>query len=394
MGKAMLRVALVFAQLEREQTSERITDVMSYRASLGYFNGGPSPYGYHVLNKELLPNKKEQSVVELIFSKFLETRSLSSVARFLNDTRIRSRKDGAWQDTYIQKILQNPVYIGQVRWNDQLYPGLHLPLIAKTTFEEVQAIFATTRLTKRRSQSNALLQQLLHCGHCQCPMTTSFAYNRSKTRYQYYRCTSTMKAEFHTSTCTLKYIPQAELETQFFSSLLQLCRPSQMNPIHNRITAYNQELEARISPIHHQIEVCERQLFEIKAQRSNYLDALITKDFLSEERQLIRSQIQTLETEERQLQSQLSHFRLERNQFEESRIHFDHFKSRFIQLLDLHRFIQLLDLHQQQNTAQLQRQLPNILRTATLNETQWALQFIDLPWPIDLPILDTAGKSQ
>jgi len=29
MGKAMLRVALVFAQLEREQNSERVSDVMA-----------------------------------------------------------------------------------------------------------------------------------------------------------------------------------------------------------------------------------------------------------------------------------------------------------------------------------------------------------------------------
>lgn len=35
MGKAMLRVALVFAQLKREQTAERIKDVIAYRASQG-----------------------------------------------------------------------------------------------------------------------------------------------------------------------------------------------------------------------------------------------------------------------------------------------------------------------------------------------------------------------
>ncbi len=46
MGKAMLRVALVFAQLEREQNSERVSDVMTYRASLGLHNGGYPPFGY------------------------------------------------------------------------------------------------------------------------------------------------------------------------------------------------------------------------------------------------------------------------------------------------------------------------------------------------------------
>ena len=51
MGKAMLRVALVFAQLEREQTSERLSDVMNYRATQGLFNGGFRPFGYAIVEK-------------------------------------------------------------------------------------------------------------------------------------------------------------------------------------------------------------------------------------------------------------------------------------------------------------------------------------------------------
>src|SRR6056300_1498111 len=38
MGKAMLRVALVFAQLEREQTAERIKDVFAWRSEQGLYN--------------------------------------------------------------------------------------------------------------------------------------------------------------------------------------------------------------------------------------------------------------------------------------------------------------------------------------------------------------------
>ncbi len=55
LGKAMLRIALVFAQLEREQTSERLIDVLSYRASQGLYNGGVRPFGYTNVNKELVP---------------------------------------------------------------------------------------------------------------------------------------------------------------------------------------------------------------------------------------------------------------------------------------------------------------------------------------------------
>ena len=91
MGKAMLRVALVFAQLEREQVSERVSDVMVYRAEQGLHNGGVPPYGYDVINKELIPHKKEKKTVEFVFNHFIETKSTAAVAKELNSMGIKNR---------------------------------------------------------------------------------------------------------------------------------------------------------------------------------------------------------------------------------------------------------------------------------------------------------------
>ena len=40
MGEAMLKIILVFAELERNMTSERVTAVMLSRANNGQWNGG------------------------------------------------------------------------------------------------------------------------------------------------------------------------------------------------------------------------------------------------------------------------------------------------------------------------------------------------------------------
>lgn len=45
-GEAMLKIILVFAELERNMTSERVTAVMLSRANNGQWNGGRVPYGY------------------------------------------------------------------------------------------------------------------------------------------------------------------------------------------------------------------------------------------------------------------------------------------------------------------------------------------------------------
>ena len=46
MGEAMLKIILVFAELERKMTSERVTATMLSRAANGKWNGGRIPYGY------------------------------------------------------------------------------------------------------------------------------------------------------------------------------------------------------------------------------------------------------------------------------------------------------------------------------------------------------------
>ena len=49
-GEAMLKIILVFAELERNMVSERVSAVMLDRAKNGAWNGGRSPTGYRIEN--------------------------------------------------------------------------------------------------------------------------------------------------------------------------------------------------------------------------------------------------------------------------------------------------------------------------------------------------------
>lgn len=44
--EAMLKIILVFAELQRNMTSERVGAVMLSRANSGAWNGGKVPFGY------------------------------------------------------------------------------------------------------------------------------------------------------------------------------------------------------------------------------------------------------------------------------------------------------------------------------------------------------------
>lgn len=48
MGRAMLNICIVFAQLERETIQKRVADAYASRSKHGFFMGGPVPYGYSI----------------------------------------------------------------------------------------------------------------------------------------------------------------------------------------------------------------------------------------------------------------------------------------------------------------------------------------------------------
>lgn len=317
MGKAMLRVALVFAQLEREQTSERIQDVMEYRASKGLYNGGQVPFGYSVLDKELIPYKKEVDVLVFIFDKFLELKSTAAVAQVLNEAKIATRKQKPWIDSQLQAILQNTVYIGQVRWNHQEFEGIHKPLITLQKFEKVQEVFKQGRYQKRTS-TTALLKKLLICGHCQTPMTTSFAYNRTKTKYHYYKCTSLNHG--HTSRCPIRQVSMPRLDEKVIEILTQLSELPEFQSLKSTIQSHNDTIRLTELRYEEDLKNLNAIIATLKDKKDRFLESLVTSSFLSTERHHINNRIEELNAELKTLNSQHYKQQFDLSQLSDSKI--------------------------------------------------------------------------
>lgn len=119
MGEAMLKIILVFAELERNMTSERVSAIMLSRANDGVWNGGKVPFGY-IYDKEAKQFsilEEEAKVVTHIYDLYETARSLVTVAKTLNEKGIRSRTGKPWNPTTIRTMLTNPFYAGTYRYN-------------------------------------------------------------------------------------------------------------------------------------------------------------------------------------------------------------------------------------------------------------------------------------
>lgn len=120
MGRAMLNIVLVFAQLERETTAERVKDNYAHRFALGAWPGGPAPYGYSLtkitdpsgrLASSLTANE-HSAVVSRIFELYAnEEISLRALAKILNGEGIPGPKRKFWDNVTLSRILHSPLYV-------------------------------------------------------------------------------------------------------------------------------------------------------------------------------------------------------------------------------------------------------------------------------------------
>ena len=132
MGRAMMYIASVFAQLEREVIAERIRDNLLELSKTGTWLGGNPPLGFSaeryqkvdicerdnddgIVKKsktasKLVINNKELETFKLIFRKMQELKSLTKLETFLMNHDIKTRKGPYYSIFALKGILTNPVY--------------------------------------------------------------------------------------------------------------------------------------------------------------------------------------------------------------------------------------------------------------------------------------------
>lgn len=285
MGRAMMCIASVFAQLERETIAERIKDNMVQLAKTGRWLGGNLPTGFKsepvITNEEggkakkeyrLIPIQEEILLVKEIYNKFLELKSLSAVENYLFINCKKTKKGADFNRHSIKIILRNPVYAiadknvykylkskgyiicsdisefnninGLIGYNktkqtsdsrsikyrdvDQwiIAVGKHEGIIPGRDWIDVQKLLEENKSKsyKREMSSNALLSGILICREC-----GSFMRPKSMKRYTadgnivfYYICEKKEKSK--KSKCHNKNINGNRIDFQIIESLKEIMR--------------------------------------------------------------------------------------------------------------------------------------------------------------------------
>jgi site-specific DNA recombinase len=217
-GRFILAARAFIAEVEREKIVERTTRGRVERARSGRLPGGTGRgcYGY-VYNpttgrREIEPFQAE--IVQRIFQRFAEIRSISAVTNELNDAGIPSISNGQWSRVTIRRMLMNESYAGRLVYRrtrsvtvrsgisgrlskrhvqrpieDQIQvEGASPRIVEEELWRRVQKILAEPERSYRRACSQPYpLRGRARCGICNGAMIGQTIKVRMRA-YRYYQC--------------------------------------------------------------------------------------------------------------------------------------------------------------------------------------------------------------
>ena len=282
MGRAMIYIASVFAQLERETIAERVKDNMIEIAKNGKWTGGKIPVGFNSEKIEyvdengltrvapnLVINNKEMELVKFLYEKYLELGSLHKLEVYIHENNIRSRNDILYEKSSLKTILQNPIYVKannavinylkNSKWNVYGDPDNIHSLLTYNKTEQIKKDGKYTKSKKDLSERfaavssikgyiepdlwlavqrqfeknkntfprlgkthNALLVGKLRCGKCKEYMLVSHGRISKVTGQKLFYYTCSLKRKSHKKLCNNGNAKAGDIENLVLLSLKQL----------------------------------------------------------------------------------------------------------------------------------------------------------------------------
>lgn len=323
-GRSVIRIVLIFAQLEREQTSERTIDVMAYRARQGMFNGGYPRLGYDIdyEKKCLVPNPREIPILQEVFSTYCRLGSLSETANELNAKGYRlkswvtssgkSRGGEKFQKNSVSRILNDPIYLGKTRYKKQVFDGQHPAILSEELYEAAQEILQKNNATKtgyRQNDNTFLLKGLVKCQVCGSAMAPSFALSKGK-KYFYYRCV--VDNDKSKRECRVGSVHARKLEELVVDELKHLTKdPRIIEGVVEQASA-NQRL--KINELSKKKAALQDMLVQTDRKAKNLVGVLSETGGTGVQTNYIIKEIEALEGQSKQLKSELEIIDFEANE--------------------------------------------------------------------------------
>lgn len=373
MGRAMMYIASVFAQLERETIAERVRDNMLELSKSGRWLGGRTPTGFESipitvyddnLNErkmfKLSPIDEELQLVKLIYNKYLEKKSVSQVVKYLLSHNLKTKLDNDWAKANVTPILSNPVYVratdkvvtylnkkgietigapdgihGMLSYNKKkgkngpyretsewIYAiAKHEGIICDDEWIKVQNILKEnySKAPRLGKTHTALLTSIMRCAKCNSTMKITYGSVVKKTgkRHYYYVCS--MKRNSGNTRCDNKNAPGEIVENLLIDKLKDMTLDEGV--FIKELKAQQRKLRDE-SFVKDEIQGTEKEIFIRESSTENLLKSLqLTTDINTSK--ILIEKLEKLSKEKAELEEKLKELKSEKLETDKNVINLD-----------------------------------------------------------------------
>jgi site-specific DNA recombinase len=310
MGKFALTMMGAVAQMQRESWMESSRIGMKRRVQTGRWGGGMM-LGYRMIEDaenirgggklEVVP--EEAAIVRAIFTMYCEGLGYKAIVNQLNQEKKTGKCGTPFNITVIQETLRNAIYVGQVHFGKEYFPGLHEPIISQDLWDTVQERLQTQAKPVQKSiQREYLLSGVLCCPACGSGMVPTHTKGKRKNgtfRINYYYACS----RYHNkgkSVCRAHSVRADEAEKTVLEWLHQmLTNPFWIKKVAETI---RQRYDSKVNPLETKQEEAQQRLAAIAKSQGELLKKY-EDDYL--EREAFLQQMQQLKTEKEIWQTRL-----------------------------------------------------------------------------------------
>jgi site-specific DNA recombinase len=281
-GKMAFGINVIFAKYYVDNLSEEVKKGMRQKIERGEWPG-PAPLGYRNADGRVVIDPETAPLIRWAFEQYATGEySLERLTGELAKQGLRGRRlrHPITKAILHQHILRNPFYCGLLRYQGQVYPASHEPLIRVELYERVQSILRSKGHPKRR-QHTFRYSGLLQCRGCGCAVVGDLKRKGMKT-YAYYRCSH------RRGPCQERYIRQEALNAALAASLTRaLTLPDWLT---EQLRQLAEQLAREQDPAVNRTAL-ERRLKEQEAKLSVLLDLRLEAGITDEEYQRKRTDL-------------------------------------------------------------------------------------------------------
>lgn len=269
------------------------------------------PYGYKFdRNTQTLVIVEEHAkIVNLMFKRLQNNSSLNGLVTELNSSKIPSPRGQYWSSRTVKRILQNPAYLGYIRYSDggfkrnydsdkiTLFKGLHKPIIEPELFNEVQIKMKEIasrykKYAKPQSHNSHWLSSILKCDNCGHSLTRSDCCSR---KYPFFQCSG-----YHKGACNISHHIK---ESVAISLILDQIKKDFTEKLEINITQELENFSNKIILLESELKEFNTKLERVKTAYENGVDSLIE---YKEKKEKISKQINKTLKEIKKVKSEIT----------------------------------------------------------------------------------------